>query len=189
MFAATDFPSFSFAASIGVPFAVVALSVWAIWRADHIVHRLFPDAAWERNLGWLNIRAEKRAARALRWFGYGIVILLVDSLFGIYWAATGLPEYADWANPAMLVDLIVRLAVLALCLTIWGIYFGFDLLPRLRAEREEAEHKRFLAEFDSDEKRSSPARPRRYSPLLQKTRMSAGMPDPAPKRRWNLPGG
>ncbi len=176
-------------AAFAPPVLVLGASAWGLLYADRIIHFLNPDAAWEQSLGWLNIRAQKQAARALRWLGYAIVVLLVDSLFGIYWALTGLAPVAEWADPAVLVDSLVRLAGLALCLAIWGIYLGYDLVPRLRAQREEAALKKHRAKLDAEEEERRIHSPRPRVKLPQTPRVNSPLPLPGSRRRWNMPGG
>jgi hypothetical protein len=77
----------------------LAALAWIVFNTDRIVHTVFPDLEWERSLGWLNIRAERRASRAMRWVGYAVIVLLFDSLVLIFWAAKGMPRLADWSDP------------------------------------------------------------------------------------------
>ena len=66
-------------------FLAIAFVWWLINRTDRIIHHLFPDLEWEKSLGWLNIRAERRAKTAMRWIGYAIYAMLIASLYGIAW--------------------------------------------------------------------------------------------------------
>jgi hypothetical protein len=156
----------SFPAQVAAPLLVLAALGWLVLRTDKIVHHVFPDLEWERNLGWLNIRAERRAHRALRWVGYGIVVLLLDALVGIVWAARGFPALADWSDPWVMGELALRVPALGFCLLIWVIYFGCGLLPRLRREREEAAFRKFRAEMAArDEELAHESPPRVHAPL------------------------
>jgi hypothetical protein len=146
--------------------AVVALA-WLAFRTDRIINRLFPDLEWEKSLGWLNIRAERRANTALRWLGYAIYVLLGAALYGIAWAAVGLQ---DWdraeSDPAVAVDLLLRIPVLGLGLGAWLLYLGSWLIPKLRSEREEAELKRFRVQMEEmEQERERDPRSRVNSPL------------------------
>lgn len=77
------------------PVIAVGLALLLAYRIDRIINRLFPDLEWEKSLGWLNIRAERRANTALRWLGYAIYLLLGGALYGIAWAAAGLQGLAN----------------------------------------------------------------------------------------------
>jgi hypothetical protein len=189
-------PSWRDVIAYGVPVLVVAALMWLISRTDRIMHAVFPDLEWERNLGWLNIRAERRAERAMRWVGYGVIVLLFDSLVGILWAAKGLPRLADWTDPWVMGELALRVPAGAFCLLIWVIYLGLYLWPRIRAEREAAAYKTFRAETKvaDDEKRAleEMARgPERTHAALPKPRTNPKPTTLTPKRHWRQhpPGG
>jgi hypothetical protein len=174
-----------------VPVLALAGLGWLISRTDRILHAIFPDVEWERNLGWLNIRAERRASRAMRWVGYGVVALLVDSLAVALWAVRGLPRLADWSDPWVMGELALRVPLLGLCLLIWVIYLGLGLLPRLRAEREAAAYKKFRAALQAEqEERAQEAPPRVHAPL-PKPRANPLSKILTPKRHWRRhpPGG
>src|ERR1700761_8409988 len=85
--------------AFATPVLVLAALAVLVARTDRIMNAVFPDLEWERSLGWLNIRAERRANRAMRWVNYGIVVLLVDALVILYWCAKGLPDLSTWADP------------------------------------------------------------------------------------------
>jgi len=162
-----------------------------ISRTDHIIHAIFPDLEWERSLGWLNIRAERRASRAMRWVGYGVVVLLLDSLAGIFWAAKGLPRLADWSDPWVMGDLVLRVPALGFCLLIWVIYLGLGLLPRLRAEREAAAYRQFRAERETLEDAQPVETPSRVHTPLPRPRQNSCPVTLTPQRPWrnHPPGG
>jgi hypothetical protein len=156
------------------PLFAVAAVWWLINRTDRIINRLFPHLEWEKSLGWLNIRAERRANAALRWVGYGIHALLAVALSGIVWAAEGLRQLDNWSDPWVVGDLALRVPALGICLGAWVLYLGGWLMPKLRAEREEAELKKFRAEAEEAEKeREKHSRSR--------------IPSPPPKPRTNAP--
>src|SRR5271170_3083270 len=90
------------------PFLAVAVLWWLIKRTDRVIHHLFPHLEWEKSLGWLNIRAERRANAALRWVGYGIYALLAVALYGIVWTAEGLRQLDNWSDPSVVGDLALR---------------------------------------------------------------------------------
>src|ERR1700677_378723 len=73
-----------------------ALTWWIIKQADRIVEWLFPDNEFEHSLGWLNIRAQKRAEAGMRWIGYVIYATLAAALYGIVWAAEGFRDVGQW---------------------------------------------------------------------------------------------
>jgi hypothetical protein len=183
-------------------FLAPLLAITALWwlanRTDRVINYFFPDLEWEKNLGWLNIRAERRANAALRWLGYGIYFLLGGALYGIAWAAVGLQ---DWdrasSDPLVVAELMVRAPVLIMCLGAWVLFFGTWLLPKLRMDREEAALKRFRMEMDEEERErekspqsrvKSPLRkPRTNQPLVMPG--SPGPFDAGRSRYWREPGG
>ena len=174
--------------TVAAPVVALGILWWLVSRTDRAVQYMFPDLEWERSLGWLNIRAERRAQRAMRWVGYGIMVLLFDSLCGIVWAAKDFPRVADWTDPEVLAQLFLRVPALGLCLFIWVLYFGCGLLPRLRAERENAAFRKFRAEQkaldeEREEQQPQPAAPRYHSPL-PKPRVNASSPAEADRREW-----
>ena len=174
--------------TFGAPALVLAALVWVVLRTDRIIERVLPDLEWERSLGWLNIRAERRASRAMRWINYGVIVLLVDSLFILYWGAKGMPDLSNWSDPWVMGDLALRVPVMGLCLSIWMIYLGLGLLPRVRAEREAAAFKKFRAQMAlaDEEKREREA-------VAASSRTDAALPKPrandkpvtlTPRRHW-----
>jgi hypothetical protein len=174
------------------PFLSVAAVWWLVNRTDRIIHHLFPDLEWEKSLGWLNIRAERRAKTALRWVGYGIQALLAVALYGIVWAAEGLRALDRLSDPGVMRDLALRIPALVLCLGLWLIYLGSWLMPKLRAEREEAALKKFRAEMEEAERERETQEPRFriHSPLL-KPRTNAPLIPVTPNRagKRHQPGG
>lgn len=193
----------SFFAEIAAPsphdvlaFAAPALALaalgWLVLRTDRIMHAVFPDLEWEQSLGWLNISAERRANRAMRWVGYGVMVLLLDALAGILWAAKGMPRLADWSDPWVMGELALRVPALGFCLMIWVIYLGLGLLPRLRAEREATAYKKFRKEMKirAEEEHAPESADRGHAPL-PKPRASPKTTTLTPKRHWRQypPGG
>jgi hypothetical protein len=180
--------------AFGVPVLVLAALGWLIFRTDRLMHAAFPHLEWEQSLGWLNIRAERRAHRGLRWVGYGITVLLIDALFGIFWAAKGLPRLADWSDPWVMGELALRVPAGVFCLLIWILYLGLGLLPRLRAEREAAAYRKFRRELQiRDEEKGAMETPARGPEALPKSRPQRPT-SPAtltPRRHWRQfpPGG
>jgi hypothetical protein len=135
------------ALTFAVPLGVLAGLALLVARTDRILHAVFPDLEWERSLGWLNIKAERRASRAMRWVNYGVILLLVDALVIFYWGAKGLPDLSTWNDPWVCGDLVLRVPLMALCLFIWVVYLGLGLVPRVRAEREAAAFRKFRAQI------------------------------------------
>jgi hypothetical protein len=195
-FAEITLPPWHDAVTFAAPVLVLLALGALISRTDRIAHAVFPDIEWERNLGWLNIKAEKRADRAMRWMGYGIVVLLVDALVILYWSAKGLPPLADWADPWVMGELVLRVPVIVLCLMIWVIYLGLGLLPRVRAEHEAKAFKKFRAEMKAaeEEKRALEAMgsaSSRSEAELPKPRANTNPVTLTPRRHWRQhpPGG
>jgi hypothetical protein len=158
------------------PLLVVLVMTWLAFRTDRIIAWLYPDLEWEKSLGWLNIRAERRATTALRWVGYAVHLALLGALYGVAWAAVGLQGLIDATDPLAAVGLALRIPVLVLGLGAWLLYFGSWLIPRLRSEREEAELKRFRAKMDEAERERERNPPSRVKAPLLKPRVS-GKPE------------
>ncbi len=95
-------------------FATPPLAVAALWwlagRVDLIIARLFPHLEWERSLGWLNIRAERRARTALRCLGFLIHVALAAALVGIVWTTRELTDVLT-AQPQAILSSYVALRV------------------------------------------------------------------------------
>ncbi len=170
------------------PFVAVAAVWWLVNRTDWIINRIFPDLEWEKKMGWLNIRAERRANAALRWLGYAIYALLAVALLGIVWAAEGLQELGNWSDPWVLGDLALRIPALGICLGVWLLYLGGWLVPKLRAQREADGLKRFRAELEEAEREREMQPVSRIKSPLRKPRTNPSpraplVPDPAKRRR------
>ena len=171
-------------AAIGVPAAGSCLRVlapiaalfalrWLWLNIDGLLRRFFPRQEWQ--LGWLNIRAERRASALLRWISYVVYAALVFALAGIVWGAAGLSRLQEWRDPQVLLRIENRLSAFLLCGAVWAIYLGGDLLPRLRRDYEEEELERFRAQGESppEEETARSKRPsfsRANSPLATRPR-------------------
>ncbi len=182
--------------AFAAPVLFLAGLAWVVLRTDRIVNAVFPDLEWERSLGWLNIKAERRASTAMRWVRYGVIVLLVDALVILYWAAEGLPDLSNWADPWVMGDLALRVPVMGFCLLIWVIYLGLGLLPRVRAEREAAAYRKFRAQMTAadEEKRALSAMGEATSrgPVeIPPPRTTAKSTPLTPRRHWRQfpPGG
>jgi hypothetical protein len=165
------------------PLIVLAVLWWLANRTDQIVHYIYPDLQWEHSLGWLNMRAERRADTAMRWCGYAIYFLLIDALYGIAWGAEGLQQIDNWSDPWVMGELALRVPTLCFCLGIWLLYLGLYLLPKLRAQREEAEFQKFRAEAEETERERNRYLPRAHSRVkspLVKPRINAPLAMKAP---------
>jgi hypothetical protein len=181
------FPSAGQCLVLAAPILAVAAVWWLINRTDRIVNHLFPDLEWEQSLGWLNIRAERRANTGLRWLGYGIYVMLIDALYGIVWGAEGLQQLNNWSDPWVMGDLALRIPALGFCLGIWVLYLGGWLIPKLRAQREAAELKKIRAEAEEAEKERETHPPSRIQSPLRKPRTNVPpgplVPDRTRRRR------
>ena len=133
------------------PLAGLAAFWWLLGWLDRAIHRLFPTLEWQRQLGWLNIKAERRAAKVLRGIGHVIHAVLAIALFGIAWGAVGLRAVDQWSDPMVMGHLLTRLPVLFTCFALWSFYLGGELLPRLRREYEHEELEKFRATLVPDE--------------------------------------
>jgi len=151
-----------------------------VGRMDTIIDRLFPNLDWERRLGWLNLRAQRRADTVLRWVAYFIYAVLGMALLGIVWSAKGLVEAMNhWSDPYVLSELARRIPVLLACLGLWIVYLASELLPKMRSQYEEEELEKFRteqAEIEQDRARNPLSRVK--SPL-PKPRVNSAM---APNR-------
>ena len=153
------------------PFFLIAALWWLVNQTERVMHYLFPHLEWEHSLGWLNIKAERRARTAIRWIGYSIYFLLAVTLLGLPVGATGVEQMIDqWPEPPLTADLAVRLMILVFSVGVWWLYFGCWLIPKRRAAREEAELKRFRAEMAEVEMERGERTPR--------SRIYSGLPKP-----------
>jgi hypothetical protein len=136
------------------PFAALLLLRWILRHIDGAIRHLFPHLEWQRQLGWLNIRAERRAAAFLRSIAYLTYFFLALALYGIVWAADGLSRLPQWRDPEVLLS--IQLPVLLISCLLWAIYLAGHLLPKLRRDYEHEELERFRAQFaESEEEESS----------------------------------
>jgi hypothetical protein len=155
------------------PFLAVAALWWLIGETDRLMGLLFPHAEWEKSLGWLNIRAQRRADTALRWVGYGVYAVLAAALYGIAWGAQGLQVLSSGLDPNLFGYLAWRIAVLTVCLGAWTLYLGCWLVPKLRAQRELKALKRFRSELEEAEREQEMHAPSRIHAPLPKPRVNA----------------
>jgi hypothetical protein len=136
------------------PFLALFALRWVIRHTDEIIEKLFPHWEWERKLGWLNISAQRQAETVLRWIGYCIYALLAAALYGIVWSVSGVGNLKRLDDPGTAADAFLKLSVLLVCLGLWLVYLGCELIPKLReqAVREElAKAREEDAELDEEE--------------------------------------
>lgn len=183
-------------AAFATPVLVLLALAWVVSRTDRIVETVFPDLEWERSLGWLNIRAERRASRAMRWVSFGVIVMLIDALVILFWCAKGLPDLSTWSDPWVMGDLTWRVPLMGLCLLIWMIYLGLGLLPRVRADREAAAFRKFRKQMaaSDEEKRALEAMGQKSSrgpTEIPKPRAPTKSTTLTPRRHWRQhpPGG
>jgi len=183
-------------ATFAAPVLVLAALAWVVMRTDRLVEKAFPDLEWERSLGWLNIRAERRASVAMRWVRFGVIVMLIDALVIFYWCAKGLPDLSTWADPWVMGDLALRVPLMGVCLLVWVFYLGLGLLPRVRADREAAAYRKFRAQMAAvdEEKRALQAMGQMSSrgfAELPKPRATTKPTTLTPRRHWRQhpPGG
>jgi len=172
------------------PFLAIAAVWWLIHQTERLVHHLFPHLEWEKSLGWLNIRAERRVEAAMRWIGYGVYAILIVALYGIVWAAQGLQALDNLWDPWVMGDLALRVPVLFICLGVWFLYLGCGLIPKLRRQRERkewAELKRFREEAEEAEKERERHSPSRVKSPLLKPRTDATLEPFVPERTRRRP--
>jgi hypothetical protein len=138
------------------PVAALFALRWLWQNIDSLIRRFFPGQEWQRQLGWLNIRAERRASALLRWISYAAHTVLLFALAGIVWSAAGLGQLTEWRDPEALLRIENRLSILLVCGAVWAIYLGGDLLPRLRRDYEEEELEHFRAQGESPPEETVP---------------------------------
>ena len=170
-------------ASVGVPTAAQCLRLlaplgglfflwWLIRNADRVIRKVFPTLEWQMQLGWLNIRAERRAAAVLRWVSYAVYAALVFALGGIVLSAY-LSAQISPDDPENLIPAISVLPILFLSLAIWTVYLIWGLIPKLRREYEREELERFRAENASVAEEEPRKRTSTLPLLIAKARSSA----------------
>jgi hypothetical protein len=139
-------PSASQCLAFAGPFLAVGGLVW-FWRhGDLLIARLFPQLKWERELGWLNLRAHRRAERILRGLTHVMHLVLLGALAGILGLAWLLGQPHDMDTLPGAFSIPFEFVYLLLFLGIWIYYFVSILGPRVRAEFEEGELRRWRLE-------------------------------------------
>jgi hypothetical protein len=139
-------PSVSQCLALAGPILSVVGIIW-FWRhGDAVIARLFPSLKWERELGWLNLRAHRRADQIMRGLTHVLHLVLLGALAGILGLSWMIGQPHDMDTVAGAFSIPFEFIDLTLFLGIWIVYFAYALAPRLRAEYEEAELRRFRAE-------------------------------------------
>ena len=134
--------------------------LWLMRHAQEGVEKIFPHWKWERELGWLNIRAHRRAETILCWIRHGVHAGLLTALIGILWVAAVFGNFHEWDDPIAVGYLLLRVPILMAGLIAWVLYFTTALAPRLRAEYEEDELERYRRENPDAEADAKANRPR-----------------------------
>lgn len=150
-------PSASQCLAVAAPVASIGAVLWFLRHGDQFIAQLFPHWEWERKLGWLNAKANRRAEailRGLRHLGHAFLLLMLVGILGLSWLA-GQPHDMDTADGIFLYA--VELIYIGVCLLPWIYYFTAMLGPRITAEYEEEELMRYRAEHPEEDKPSASA--------------------------------
>jgi sterol desaturase/sphingolipid hydroxylase (fatty acid hydroxylase superfamily) len=138
------------------PFLAIGGIVW-FWRnGDMLITRLFPQLKWERELGWLNLRAERRADRILQGLTHVLHLMLLGALAGILGLAWLLGQPHDMNTIPGAFSIPFEFIYLALFVGLWIYYFIAVLGPRVSAEFEEKELQRWRRENPDTEREPKP---------------------------------
>lgn len=150
---------------------------WLFQRSDRLINWIFPNWTWEKELGWLNIRANRQAETALRWIGYAFYALLALTLYGIVWGSSAFADLVQ-ESPDTVAEGVGKLSVLLICIGIWLVYFGFELIPKLQNQYEEEELEKYRAEHSdsADDEDHPPKSASRWG--LSKSKPRSPLPGP-----------
>ncbi len=180
VYAQIGIPDASHCLLFAAPFLGAAGTYWLFWHSDTLINWIFPNWEWEKKLGWLNIRVTRWADAVLRWIGYAVYALLAFTLYGIVWSSSAFDDFAQW-TPITVADGMAKISALLLCLGIWFVYLGLELIPKLRHQYEREELEKFRAEhpeLDDDEEN-----PRKPTSPLNPTKIDIWSRTPAPRQR------
>jgi hypothetical protein len=147
-------PSAMQCVAIAGPVGSVFGLIWLVRHGHEWVAAIFPHWEWERELGWLNLRAHRRADRIFRWVRYVVHAGLLLALGGIIWNAFIFGSFDEWDDPGAVGILLIHLSMLIACLAVWIVYLVTILAPRLREEYEREELERFRKENPDGAKES-----------------------------------
>ncbi len=158
---------------VGGPLVLVLGTLW-FWRnGDLLLARLFPEWEWERKLGWLNLRANRRAEGILRILTHLLHVALLLALVGILVLSRSLGQPQDTDSVIGLLSIAGVWMYLIAGYGFWIYYFTCILAPRVRDEYEAEELARYRLENSEIEKEHragdrfnvtvwEPTRPRRF---------------------------
>ena len=150
-------PSAAQCLAFGGPIVSLAGLFW-FWRhGDEWIARLFPHLQWKRELGWLNLSADRRADRIMRGLTHALHVGLLAALIGILGFAWLLGQPHDTDSTLGLFSIPFQFIYLPLFLGIWIVYFTYLLGPRVRAEFEEGELRRYREENPDEEPKGKSA--------------------------------
>jgi hypothetical protein len=132
--------------TVAGPFLGVFALAWLVRHGDELVEEIFPHWRWERQLGWLNLRAYRRAESVLRWIRHFVHAGLLFALVGILWNASVLGNFDQWDDSTAVGYFFLHLSILLVCVAVWIVYLATVLAPKIRAEYEREELERFRRE-------------------------------------------
>jgi hypothetical protein len=146
--------------AVVAPVVSIGGIIWFARHGDQVIERLFPHWEWERKFGWLNLKANRRAAMVLRGFRHLLhAFLLLDLLVVLAFAwLTG--QHHDMDTREGVFTYALEMIYFGVFLSPWIYYFIAVLGPRVIAEYEEEELQRYRAENPEDDGASKEAPPR-----------------------------
>ena len=139
-------PSAAQCFTVAGPVAGIFGLVWLARHGQNLVEEIFPHWRWERQLGWLNLRAHRRAETVLPWIGYFVHAGLLCALAGIVWNAYLFGNFNQWDDSTAVGYLLLHVSTFVACLAIWIVYLTTILAPKIRHDYERAELERFRRE-------------------------------------------
>jgi hypothetical protein len=156
--------------AIVAPVASVCSIIWFARYGDRVIESVFPHWEWERKLGWLNFKANRRAAFMLRGVRHLVHAFLLLALVGLlnFSYCLGQPQDLDTV-PGFITFTFQGIDLIA-CLAPWIYYLFFVLAPRVTAEYEEEELMRYRAENPEDDSESASGPPPKHITVWGATR-------------------
>ena len=144
--AALLIPTASQCARVAWPLVLFGFAIW-FWRhGDLLLARLFPHWGWEKDLGWLNIKANRHAERILRGITHLLHLALLVALAGILFLSWSFAQPRDPNDTINNLVLFIEWFYLFACYGAWIYYLAVVLYPRLRDEFEAEELVRYRLE-------------------------------------------
>jgi hypothetical protein len=136
--------------AVAAPVVCIGGVIWFARHGDRVIERAFPHWEWERKLGWLNRKANRRAEMVLRGLRHLLHLFLLFDLLGflVFAWLTGQPQDTDSA--AGLFTYALEMIYMGVFLSPWIYYFTMVLGPRVTAEYEEEELQRYRSENPGD---------------------------------------